>query len=767
MIKKISAIILALVLCISVMVVPASAAVELGDAQIAFSIEFDKESYNAGDTAILSVYMDAEDSLSLATGSFLIGLSSDVFDPTAHTTADLKATGMNAEWFESYYTPASGGLSQLASTVVPKVQAANTDEENELYDWYVKYTAGKNSAGGWHDSIGTTKDGFHGDEFIADEPIIQIVLTVRDDVPNGTVANAAITSGSLTSTPIQTSWKYYKNPGNATTTASISASNIDASQAVATATIGATACEHANTTATEEITANATCTAAGSKVVTTVCDDCGETVSTETVAIPATGHTATTVDGTPADCVNTGLTAGSKCSVCGETLTAQDVIPALGHKYNAVVTAPTCTAAGYTTYTCSVCNDTYVADEGAATGHTYTAAETTAPTCTEAGVMTYTCACGDTYTEEIAVKGHTLTAVEAKAPTCTAAGYEAYEYCTVCDYTTYAEVAATGHNYEENIVREPTCSTVGKKNNKCSVCGTIETGSMTDIPKADHNYEAVVTAPTCAAVGYTTYTCTACGDSYTADEVAKLEHTYEETYVKNPTCAKEGYTEYTCAVCGDLYKDPIPAKNHKYEDGSSALVEIPAVAPTCKKQGYTAGSKCQICNSNVVAPQGIPATGHTKENGVVTEPTYFDGGWTTYTCPVCGEDFKDDFVDKLVVGFTFKVAEPSVTVLRARDTIILHPEFEGEVAEGVTVVWTADNENFKIVEVYEDGSVKVEAKKVVRGTDGITTFTATVVDADGKEITSDTVELTANAKFFQQFLGFFRAIFRMAMNYDK
>ena len=44
--------------------------------------------------------------------------------------------------------------------------------------------------------------------------------------------------------------------------------------------------------------------------------------------------------------------------------------PALAHTYEAVVTDPTCTADGYTTYTCSVCGDSYVEDATAAIGHT-------------------------------------------------------------------------------------------------------------------------------------------------------------------------------------------------------------------------------------------------------------------------------------------------------------------------------------------------------------------------------------------------------------
>ena len=82
--------------------------------------------------------------------------------------------------------------------------------------------------------------------------------------------------------------------------------------------------------------------------------DCGLGAYTET--IPATGHTA----GAAADCTNAQV-----CTVCGAELAA-----ALGHSYDAVVTAPDCENGGYTTYTCA-CGDTYTADETAALGHSY------------------------------------------------------------------------------------------------------------------------------------------------------------------------------------------------------------------------------------------------------------------------------------------------------------------------------------------------------------------------------------------------------------
>lgn len=45
--------------------------------------------------------------------------------------------------------------------------------------------------------------------------------------------------------------------------------------------------------------------------------------------------------------------------------------PAHEHNYVAVVTAPTCTEKGYTTYTCSICGDSYTADETAALNHNF------------------------------------------------------------------------------------------------------------------------------------------------------------------------------------------------------------------------------------------------------------------------------------------------------------------------------------------------------------------------------------------------------------
>ncbi len=133
------------------------------------------------------------------------------------------------------------------------------------------------------------------------------------------------------------------------------------------------------------------------------------------------------------------------------------------HSYETIITAPTCTKGGYTTYTCTECGDTYTDSIIEAAGqHSYGGGVVTEPTCTEGGYTTYTCTeCGDTYTDNFTeATGHNYEAV-VTAPTCTEGGYTTH-ICTECG-DTYKDDAteATGHLYD------------GDYDTACNVCGEI------------------------------------------------------------------------------------------------------------------------------------------------------------------------------------------------------------------------------------------------------------------------------------------------------
>lgn len=205
------------------------------------------------------------------------------------------------------------------------------------------------------------------------------------------------------------------------------------------------ACLHTGYGTTEN-TVPATCGEAGR--VDTICDNCGDVVSTK--EIPATG--AHTWDNGTVTTEPTETTPGVRtftCAVCRATRT--ETIPATG-EHTFVFTknvAPTCTTDGYDLYTCSGCGATEKRNSKPALGHKWdNGTVTIAPTETTPGERTYTCTvCGATRTETIPATGaHTHTwdnGTVTIAPTETTPGVRTYT-CTVCSQTKNEIIPATG-----------------------------------------------------------------------------------------------------------------------------------------------------------------------------------------------------------------------------------------------------------------------------------------------------------------------------------
>ena len=138
------------------------------------------------------------------------------------------------------------------------------------------------------------------------------------------------------------------------------------------------------------VTEESTCTQQGHKLF--ICKDCG---NTKEELLPFAEHREEVDPAVDPGCEEYGLTEGSHCPVCGETIKAQNIIPALGHDYEGKVT------------------------KGAS--------------CTEKGEETFTCRrCKQSYSEEIPAKGHTAVTDPAVEPTTTSTGLTEGSHCSVC-----------------------------------------------------------------------------------------------------------------------------------------------------------------------------------------------------------------------------------------------------------------------------------------------------------------------------------------------
>ena len=238
------------------------------------------------------------------------------------------------------------------------------------------------------------------------------------------------------------------------------------------------ACTHTDYGTTER-TVPATCGKAGR--VDTICDNCGEVVSTR--ELPPTGaHVWGNGVVTTAPTETTPGVRTFTCSGCDQTRT--ETIPATGaHDYQFTKTvAPTCTDGGYDLYTCSGCGATERRNLTDAAGHKWDGGTvTTAPTETTPGVRTFTCSgCGQTRTEAIPATGaHDYRFTKTVDPTCTDGGYDLYT-CRGCGATEKRNLTdAAGHKWDGGTVTTaPTETTPGVRTFTCTVCGQTRTEAI-------------------------------------------------------------------------------------------------------------------------------------------------------------------------------------------------------------------------------------------------------------------------------------------------
>ena len=169
--------------------------------------------------------------------------------------------------------------------------------------------------------------------------------------------------------------------------------------------------------------------------------------------IPETKHVARLIfrslaAGETTISITTDWLSANACGQEEEITLTLDLEPPHVHAYETVVTAPTCTEGGYTTYTCA-CGDSYISDKTAPLGHT----------------------AGETVWENV---------VEA---TCTEDGsYDEVTRCTVCGEELSRKsvtMEALGHDWQGT---------------DCGRCGESRENPFTDVPEDSFCYDAVLWA---------------------------------------------------------------------------------------------------------------------------------------------------------------------------------------------------------------------------------------------------------------------------------
>jgi hypothetical protein len=258
--------------------------------------------------------------------------------------------------------------------------------------------------------------------------------------------------------------------------------------------------------------------------------------------------------------------------------------PVHQHEYTTVVTDPTCTEGGYTTYTCA-CGDSYVADETPAAGHNFVdgfcgicgeadpdyVAPVTMPA--EFVLNMYQANKGETLYFTGAMSGYYLATSTNPADAvkmyseAVDGGYRMYFYDG--ETKTYVDIVYRDAT-KANVILTTTPTGIFVWNEEAGTWTvTVADNGITFYLGTYNSYAtfstsniSYITGDNAANVGVTQFL------AQWADVPAPHEHNYEyETIVIDPTCTEDGYTVHKCE-CGEGYIDnEIPAAGHNFVEG--------------------------------------------------------------------------------------------------------------------------------------------------------------------------------------------------------
>jgi hypothetical protein len=345
------------------------------------------------------------------------------------------------------------------------------------------------------------------------------------------------------------------------------------------------------------------------------------------------------------------------------------LVDRLGHDFKVVVTDPTCTEGGYTTYICSRCGNTYTADETEALGHNpgEAAVENKVDaTCTDAGSydsVVYCAVCGDELSREsgivIPAKGHTPGEVMTEnivPATCTAEGsYDEAVYCDVCGDEISRETITVPADPDAHVwgawtaTVTPTCTVDGVEIRYCECDASHFENRI--VYASGHTWGEWVTVSeaTVNENGLERRACLVCGET----EEREIRFVGEKNRtVQFVVSGSMHYVVHMPDVNYEIYSKQTPAIY--WYDGADLTFDI-VLHPDCGYENYIVTLNDKELKQNADGSYTIPGgTEYVKINVNPVTTAADNGGSGSHTasaCRYCGKVHPGNFWGMLVAFF--------------------------------------------------------------------------------------------------------------------
>ena len=273
------------------------------------------------------------------------------------------------------------------------------------------------------------------------------------------------------------------------------------------------------------------------------------------------------------------------------------------------------------------------------------------------------------------------------------------------------------------------------------------------------------------------------------------EHSYK-LVSDSATCAQKGEKTYKCP-CGDTYSEQsvqLPHTEVAYEDAES----------TCSQAGHKGGTYCEVCKTEITAPEALPLKSHSFGDWV----NDFDALIRTRTCGACSEketeileattengeveivapatpdaEFTVDEIGEVDEAYVIieetlsKDEEKTYEVIKAFDINLknkdgVHIQPDGSVKVKLPLDWTKEG-NYKVYRVNDDGTLTDmnayrQGSHMVFETDHFSIYVIVEENEKVEEpVTPDEPPKKSEKGFFEKILDWLNSLFDLIASWFK